>query len=214
VQTHFCNHNKLVEIIESLPCVKKQYGEQECFDRVSDFLTQLSDKRKSLTPDEDALECGRFQEVIQPYGMQSTFLRYVIEKPRGYAGDFVTQEMIWRGRTSGNGHRYAGETEIGRILNSITLDMENCHANEERVYRLRDYIRSSGKRIASIGCGSCIELWDLPELRQGSWDIFLVDQDELALERAKIEIGALPESSVDFHHNNVLKLALGGMEKN
>jgi hypothetical protein len=204
------NYHELADIIESLPRISDVHGEQECFNRVNTFMNQLSDERKSFIPEDDKRERMRFREIIQPFLMKSAFCRYAIEKPRGYAGDFVTQEMIWRGRTIGNDHRYAGESELGRIINSLSLDMETCRANEERVNRLRSYIRSSGKRIASIGCGSCIELWNLPELQQGSWDIFLVDQDELALERAKIEIGELPESNVVFHLDNVIKFAFGG----
>lgn len=207
------HYDELAGIIESFPHIISVDGEKECFNRVCSFMNRLSEERTSFTPADDERECLRFRETIQPFLMQSTFCRYAFEKPRGYAGDFVTQEMIWNGRTSGDQHRYAGKTELGRIINSLSLDMECCRANEERVYRLREYIRSNGKRIASIGCGSCIELWDLPELRQDSWDIYLVDQDELALERAKVEIGELPESAIEFHQNNVLKLALGGFDK-
>jgi hypothetical protein len=82
--------------------------------------------------------------------------------------------------------------------------MANCRANEERVHLLRQRVRSGGNRLASIGCGSCIELWDQTFTGR---DILLIDQDAGALEQAKIKVPPTI-GRLTFVQQNILKFIL------
>jgi SAM-dependent methyltransferase len=172
-------------------------------------MRELSLQRNSLTAEEDQHEKTRFRELLFPLVHQSTFCKYVYDKPRGYAGDFITQEMIWLGRTYGGEHLYNGVSRLGQLVNAATFDMDNCKANVERIYRLQEYIKQAGARIMSIGCGSCIELWALAKDNEKNRDIFLVDQDAGALERARSMINSAPYVKVTHHCANILKFILG-----
>jgi hypothetical protein len=202
------DYHDLKQLIHSFPELTHDSGEGACYRAFTEALSSLSQERLSFSLERDKEEMARFREVMLPVVHESEFCGYVYDKPRGYAGDFVTQEMIWFGRTQGGPRRYAGSTEAGRILNSVTLDMDNSRANEERMCRLRDSIRTAGGRLASVGCGPCIELWDVRETRSDYLDIVLVDQDAGALERARGQLLGLTDASVTYLCQNVLKFAL------
>jgi SAM-dependent methyltransferase len=186
-----------------------ELDEQAATSLVQDELAELSRERSTLTDEQDRRACQAFRRELLETVHKSHFCRYAYRKPRGYPGDFVTQEMIWLSRTNGQRLRYAGDTQLGRLINSITMNMENATANEERVYFLRRLIgESSGGRVASIGCGSCIELWDASVLAgRDTWHYVLVDQDAGALEAARRTI-ALSDSMLRCVHENVLKFIL------
>ncbi len=148
------------DLILSLPDCAANHGETECLRLLEGALTQLTERRARLSEADDKREMGEFRELLLPHLLQSDFGNYVFSKPRGFPGDFVTQEMIWLGRTLGGEHRYLGTTPLGKLLSALTFDMPNCRANEERIRRLEKRVRNGGKRLASIGCGSCIELWN------------------------------------------------------
>jgi hypothetical protein len=184
-------------------------GEPAATELLTSELAELSLQRATLSTAEECRAHRMFQQELLDTVHQSAFCRYAYAKPRGYPGDFVTQEMIWLSRTKGQKHRYAGDTEVGRVINSITMNMDNCAANEHRVYFLRRVIQESrGGRVASIGCGSCIELWDGSALQgREDWDFVLVDQDADALEGARRAI-ALPSSKARTVRDNVLRFIL------
>jgi len=85
--------------------------------------------------------------------------------------------------------------------------MANCRANEERVRFLSNRVRVGGKRLASIGCGSCLELWEQEGLE--SCDFLLLDQDKGALERAKNKVSKAI-GHVTVIEQNILKFVLRG----
>lgn len=199
------DHSMLKELILAFPDIAKCEGEPMCFNLLEHHLRVLAEYRKSLSLDGDRREMEEFRRTLLPTILQSEFGRYVYAKPRGYAGDFVTQEMIWFGRMIGSKYRYRGSTEVGKLLNSLTLDMENCKANQERIIWLRKLLSGSVGKVASIGCGSCIEFWQLAgTIKENTCDIFLLDQDEGALNRAKEGIGNRAGSKITFHLENVL----------
>jgi hypothetical protein len=201
------DYHDLKNLIHSFPQLTHDSGEEACYRAFTETLSRLSHERSGFSLERDKEEIARFREVMLPVVHESEFCGYAYDKPRGYAGDFVTQEMIWFGRTQGGPRRYAGSTEAGRILNSVTLDMENSRANEERMGRLRDFIRTGGGRLMSVGCGPCIELWGVRETRSDHLDIVLIDQDAGALERARSQLLGLTDASVTYLCQNVLKFA-------
>lgn len=89
--------------------------------------------------------------------------------------------------------------------------MNNIKANEERIYILKQIIQNEGNKIASIGCGSAIELWDFEEYKREIEDIFLLDFDIGALNRAKEKVKS-NFANIQFNQDNILKFILA--EKN
>lgn len=199
------NFDNLKAILASL----LELGEERATQLVMTELAEITRQRASLSPDEDEVARDAFRCDFLEKLHESRFCRYAYEQPRGYPGDFVTQEMIWLSRTNGQKHRYEGETPFGAMLNSITMNMHAAAANEERVLFLRRLTQESGAgRIASIGCGSCIELWETEAFTERSdLQFVLVDQDAGALDAARRAV-SIPESRVRYVHDNVLRFIL------
>jgi hypothetical protein len=112
--------------------------------------------------------------------------------------------MIIRGRRNKQ-DSLLGTTEMGKFLNYLTLGMDACIANESRVNYINNELLASGKDIASIGCGSCIEFWG-NHGEFDDYDIFLLDQDQGAFESAKMN--TLDFKNYNFHLDNVIKFIL------
>ena len=195
-------------MMESLTELAQEQGEARCSEAFQAQLATLSRHRATLGPAEERAAMLQFREALTPVIHQSDFGRYVYEKPRGYPGDFGTQEMIWLAHAVGGAHRYCGSTPLGRLLSALSFDMAASRATAHRVSRLKDYVRDAGPRIASIGCGSAIELWDMADYRSAPAEVFLLDQDTGALERAMTQIGGADFISVTCHRANVLKFVL------
>ncbi len=197
--------NSFHDLILSLSDYSARFGEAESLRLLEDALQQLTEKRSLLSQEDDQRDMKEFRRLLHSAFLQSEFGDYVFRRPRGYPGDFVTQEMIWFGRTLGGEHRYRGNTPLGKLLSALTFEMPACKAGEERIRWLQQRVRTGGKRLASIGCGSGIELWNQKDI--DVCDVLLVDQDEGALERAKSQInGCIARTT--FVRQNVLKFIL------
>jgi len=198
-------YKEFLELVLSLPEIASSQGEKIASNLFDGALRQLTKKRAGLNVEDDKREMMEFRRLLLPPIKESGFCGYIYEKPRGYAGDFITQEMIWMGRTVAGDHRYLGSTPVGKILTAFTFDMANCLANEERILRLEKRVRCGGNRIASIGCGSCIELWRQKQME--SYDVLLLDKDTVALAQAKEKISP-SIINVRFIEQNILKFSL------
>jgi len=165
----------------------------------------MTDRRSHLSQEDDKREMKEFRRLLHPALLQSEFGDYVFRKPRGYPGDYVTQEMIWLGRTLGGEYRYRGLTPLGKLISALTFEMPACKAGEERIRWLQQRIRSGGKRLASIGCGSGIEYWNQESM--DVCDILLLDQDGGALARAKSQINDFADR-ITFVQQNILRFIL------
>lgn len=97
------------------------------------------------------------------------------------------------------------------------MDSTNCRANVSRVLRLRELLLAhDGRRVASVGCGSMIELREALRVRPAlALELLLFDQEGDALESAK---RAAERSAVQItaHRGNVLRnllRELGGSQR-
>ena len=91
----------------------------------------------------------------------------------------MAMEMIWDGRTKTE-YEFRGDTEVGKIINSFSLDSENSKSNEYRVHFLKNIIKQySNSNIASIGCGPVLEIRELMQenaLKENKFHLFDYDQ--------------------------------------
>lgn len=169
-------------------------------------VASLTEQRNALTPEQEALAVKEFRQSCHSLLLQSEFGYYTFVRPRGYPGDYVTQEMMWLGRTAGVEHRYRGVTNLGKLLTAFTYNMAAPRANEARIRKIRALL-AQGKfaSVASIGCGSCIELWDSASMPVNS--LFFLDQDKDALDKARIQL-ASTAADCTFCEENVVKFIL------
>lgn len=122
--------------INNLVLTVEKKGEEEAFKEINTLIETYSSFRKLLSPEDEIFVKNDFQQKILPYTQQSEFCKYCYDKPRGYAGDFMAMEMIWKGKNT-EGNRYNGNGKIGEMINALTLDSLNCEANVYRVHYLK-----------------------------------------------------------------------------
>ena len=89
------------DLILSSPDCAARYGETEGMRLLGGALARLTDHRAHLSEADDHREMNQFRELLLPLLLQSEFGDYVFRKLRSYPGNFVTQGMIWSGRTLG-----------------------------------------------------------------------------------------------------------------
>jgi hypothetical protein len=199
---------ELYELVNNLVQIENRTDEAHCLNLLQLKLAEIEKIRSSLSSEDEKLYKERFRNYkdLIPILHQCPFGKYVNDKPRGYPGDFITQEMIISGRKFIK-DRYIGDTPIGRLLSSLTYNMAACAANDFRLQYIKSQLKQSGEDIASIGSGSAIEYWDIEEDFINTRSILLIDQDRGALESAKFHIKNTANNFV-FHTDNILKFIL------
>ena len=197
--------NKLfIELPEMISSNGENYAYSE-FNKMLNFFSRI---RESFSEERDREEMMEFRMACLPRILQSKFAYHVFSKPRGFPGDYITQQMIWDSRKRQHENLYQGISEIGRSLNALTLRTENCRANIERYQILKDHLaKYNSGRIASIGSGCGIEFWESDPTAYEN--VVLLDQDVGALNSAQQNIVTWSHcNNFVFLNNNVLKFIL------
>ena len=168
---------------------------------------------RSGMPESARREIGRrVQLEMLPYLLLTDTARRFYTKPRGYAGDYYTIEMIYRNRPSGFG-------AVGRLIDSEFLENPAACAVRNRRAMLAEEIqqtigRQGGDpaRVMSIACGPAREVFDVYEqlAAPSSLRASLLDIDEEALDfvAAELQSKGLADH-VSLYNENVLYLAVG-----
>jgi len=133
----------------------------------------------------------RFRAEAGPRFWKSAVLRRCWEKPRGYAGDFLMMEALYR-RTP------TGATPIERWLDAWALELPGFQAVRNRRDMLSAMLREEhargARRVMNVASGSAPELSAVA--REVSFErVTLLDQDQGALDAALTQftrVGALP----------------------
>lgn len=134
---------------------------------------------------------ARFRAEAGPFFWQSAVLKRCWEKPRGYAGDFLMMEALYR-------HQPAGDTPLGLWLDTWALELPGFQAVRNRRDMLSALLRQEhargARQVMNVACGSA------PELAAVAGEVHfdgvtLMDQDQGALDAALANfhrVGALP----------------------
>jgi extracellular factor (EF) 3-hydroxypalmitic acid methyl ester biosynthesis protein len=122
----------------------------------------------------------RFRERAGPSFWKSAVLRRCWEKPRGYAGDFLMMEALYR-RTP------VGDTAFERWMDTWALELPGFQAVRNRRDQLSALLREEhargARRVMNVACGSAPELSAVA--REVSFEsVTLLDQDQGALDTA------------------------------
>jgi SAM-dependent methyltransferase len=121
----------------------------------------------------------RFRNLVNPFFLQSATLRRTFEKPRGYAGDYLMMEALYRNTP-------VGDTPLARWMDEWALALPGFAAVRFRCRLLADLLQAEhargARRVLSVACGSARELTNTAHLDFESVD--LLDQDEDAIQAA------------------------------
>ncbi|MFY0569571.1 class I SAM-dependent methyltransferase [Archangium lansingense] len=136
-------------------------------------------------------EQGHFRTEAGPRFWRSAVLRRCWEKPRGYAGDYLMMEALYR-------HTPAGDTPFERWMDAWALELPGFQAVRNRRDQLAELLRAEhargARRVMNVASGSAPEL--VAVAREISFEnVTLLDQDQGALDAALAHftrVGALP----------------------
>ena len=121
----------------------------------------------------------RFRSLLNPFFLQSATLRRTFEKPRGYAGDYLMMEALYRNTPE-------GDTPLARWMDEWALALPGFAAVRFRCRLLASLLQvehaRGARRVLSVACGSARELTDTAHL--GFESVDLLDQDEDAIRAA------------------------------
>jgi hypothetical protein len=141
-------------------------------------------------------EQNRFRAEAGPRFWRSAVLRRCWEKPRGYAGDYLMMEALYR-RTP------TGDTPLERWLDAWALELPGFQAVRNRRDLLSGMLRAEhargARRVMNVASGSAPEL--VAVAREVTFErVTLLDQDQGALDAALTHftrVGALPATRHD-----------------
>jgi extracellular factor (EF) 3-hydroxypalmitic acid methyl ester biosynthesis protein len=160
---------------------------------------------------EGAIGAYVFRETF-PFFMLSRFTDRAFSKPRGYAGDYATIEMIYQDTAAGDGR-------LGPLIDRWTLELPAAQAVKNRRSLLARAIREVAAnwpaaepvRVTSLASGPAREFFDvLTESDAPNVIATCVDIDHEALAYASgiaKELG--PLSHFTFAQDNVVRLTQG-----
>lgn len=157
-------------------------------------------------------ELGAFVHAeTYPYLGLSTLVDRSYSKPRGYAGDFLTLQMVYDDNPD-------GVRRLGRYIDQWFLGMPASCAVKNRRLLLRDVIVDAARTvdgrpvaITSLACGPAREIFDIfdesdhPDIQATCLDI---DDQALAYAQSIADDAGVSER-VSFVQANAVKLALG-----
>lgn len=186
---------------------------QRLNDRLQECLALIDDPRM------EEYAWGFIFKELFPYFMRSRFAERAYYKPKGYAGDFLMMEMIYRNQPDGDG-------KIGGLVDEWCLDTAAARAVRGRRKLLASLLEKQCStllandkdvRILNLGCGSNRELFDFLARCNATDRIEAVcmDADAEALDYTNRCVNVFRHrSSIRFMQDNVVKWALGRVRHN
>lgn len=154
---------------------------------------------------------GRLQREILPFVLLTNLIERCYSKPRGYAGDFHTIEMIYRNRCTERGR-------IGPLLDQCFLDTPPAIAmRNRRAFLAAEIIRTveaknSPTHVTSLACGPAGEVFDaflqLDDSRQLQASLLDIDLQALAFVADRRDKEKL-QNRMNLINANLVYLALG-----
>ena len=174
---------------------------QECHERIDD-------------PQLEHYFWGYVFKEIFPYFMRSRFAERAYYKPKGYAGDYLMMEMIYRNQPDGDG-------KLGRLVDDWCLNTDAAQAVRGRrellgtllgAWKSRIHTHDETFRVLNLACGSSRELFDFlaGQAETKRIETLCVDADPEALQFVGRHVNVGPhQASVRLMQENVIKWALG-----
>ncbi len=215
----------MYEIANDIQLVPQKDLFETCYPRVKALIDEFDAyiellSRRQGSDDEflDYIWGYVFKEIF-PYFMRSRFAQRAYFKPKGYAGDFLMMEAIYRNEPDGEG-------PLGLLIDRYCLDTPPAKAVRERRKLLSALIEDEVRtklvtglyspnekiRIMNLACGSNRELFDFLQRfdRTEVLEALCIDADKDALTYTAMEVNVFPHlASIKLMQENVVKWALG-----
>lgn len=193
---------------------EKLYGRlKETLDGFDFYLEGLADELESRADIADYIWGYVFKEIF-PYFMRSRFTERAYFKPKGYAGDFLMMEAIYRNIPDGDGilglmvDRYCLNAPPPRAVRARRRLLSRLL--EKNVRRLMNVRKTIG--IMNLACGSNRELFDFIKRfpHSNMLDCLCIDADPEALEYTSKHVNVFEHGAgITLMQENVVKWSLG-----
>ncbi|MCK5544374.1 MAG: cyclic nucleotide-binding domain-containing protein [Desulfobulbaceae bacterium] len=188
---------------------------QQCITVLNGFYEQLlAFKGKDREQSEEDLGWGYIFKEIYPYFMRSPLSERIYFKPKGYAGDFLMMEQIYRNVPEGDG-------KLGVLVDGWCLDSVGARAIRGRRRLLREQLAVLSRqkksqcrtiKIMNLACGSNRELFDFIKDCDYSEQIEAlcmdIDSDALAFTDQQVNVFS-HQATIRLMSENLVKWALG-----
>ena len=203
---------------------KAQFFEEDLREKGHNILNSLNNNLEefndgiSNSKDKDMMWGYVFKEIF-PYFMRSRFAERAYYKPKGYAGDFLMIEMIYRNKPEGDG-------KLGTIIDEWCLNSRSAMAIRGRRKLLSREIGGLTEKklkdgnpiqIMNLACGSNRELFDFLSKCEYSDRIeaLCVDIDSEALKYTDKRVNVFPHNAaLTLMTENLVKWSLGKVSHN
>jgi SAM-dependent methyltransferase len=158
---------------------------------------------------------ARLQREILPYILLTKSAERVYSKPRGYAGDFLTIDIMYQNQPDGTGR-------LGPLLDKCFQELPAAKAVRNRRGLLAEYIQETLKetegktaKVTSLACGPAAEIFDAFETLEDKSRLHatLIDIDLQALAFVSDKANRLSLTPrMDLVNGNLVYLATGRQE--
>ena len=191
---------------------------EESLDSFDSYIEGLAEELEARSDMADYIWGYVFKEIF-PYFMRSRFAERAYFKPKGYAGDFLMMEAIYRNIPDGDGvfglmvDRYclnAPPPRAVRARRRLLSRLLEKHVG--RLMTVRDTIS-----IMNLACGSNRELFDFIKRFPHSHmlDCLCIDADPEALEYTSKHVNVFEHGAgITLMQENVVKWSLGRVRHN
>lgn len=175
---------------------------KEFYQFLTDSMRELSAITRNYTKLENERSGFFLRKSIFQFILESEFIKRTNIRPRGYAGDSVMMEMLYR-------NEYLGKSSFGKIFHKHACDTKAADAVRNRRKLINHFMnetlsKSDKKefRILSIACGPAWEIQDF--LKDSPYrhrvKIHLLDQDDEALNEARNGILSIDSQGQPFSY--------------
>lgn len=149
---------------------------------------------------------------ILPYLLLTQTTERFYSKPRGYAGDYLTIQMIYDNEPSGAGR-------IGSLIDECFLNQPSAKAVRNRrgllageILKIVEHKKGSAGRVTSLACGPAAEVFDVySQLRDPdclNMNLIDIDFQALAFVKDKLERSDF-KRQINLIQGNLVYLATG-----
>ncbi len=187
-------------------------GIRKQFRAFCDQLNRDLGEASTLSPEQRKELGARIQQEVLPYMLLTRNGERCYSKPRGYAGDFLSIEWIYKDAPEGAGR-------LGPLLDRCFLDQPAAQAVRNRrgllVEEIRRTMQESGERparVLNMACGPAREVFDtfevLPDPARLEATCLDIDREALTLV-AELRDQRHLRDRIRLEHCNLLPLVMG-----
>ncbi|MEZ5965499.1 MAG: cyclic nucleotide-binding domain-containing protein [Planctomycetota bacterium] len=184
-------------------------------DGMATFATLLAEHigdRSSLDPHTRAVLGQRVQRELLPFLLLSEVADRMYRKPRGYAGDFMTIEIMYRNQPGGTGRLGPALDRAFRTRPANRAVMNRRGLLAEEIANAMTERQGERTHVTSLASGPAAELFDVFGTLQDPTTLKAtcvdIDLQALAFVGERVEQRGL-RRQFDLHNENLVYLAMG-----